>query len=250
MGKLGKELRKATIQAKLRLQRKTHTLEYSLNNKYGKGHAILMHPTRQMILEYLCKYPCSYLSAISKYLNISPVTASWHLKKMVSANILSVKKQGGTTIFFPKGMIRYEDIKKIALINTPSIKDIFSQIINNPGITQKELASLSNTVYQTIISHTKRLEKAHLIYSVKDGIYKRYYPTKTIKELEKYYKGIARRFENQLIEKLKKDGVNPKIISKRKWRGKIQISSGISTEELKVFFAPIFPTKLEFEEIK
>lgn len=245
MGTLGKELRKAAKDAKkIKFgEKKSYGLSPTPKKMNDRNDSILMHPTRQLILEYLSRYPCSYLSAISKDLQLSTVTASWHLKKMVSANFLSEKKFKGMTIFFPKGMIRNSDIRTMALINTPTVRDVLSLIINYPGITQKELAESAKTVYQTIISHANRLVKEQLIYTIRDGIFKRYYPTETIKELESYYIKIENSFEKKLIERMRKDGVNPKLVSKRKGKGNIQIHAGYKTDQLKVSFTPIFPPK-------
>ena len=246
MGSLGKELKKAASEAKIKdisdKENRITLLKESIESDKVSNDSILMNHTRQTMLEYLCRYPCSYLSTISRDLNISTVTATWHLKKLINGNFISKKKLKGITVYYPKGMIRYTDIGTLALLNTHSIKFVFSLIIRNPGITQKELSSLSKSVYQTIISHTNRMEKADLIYSIKDGIYKRYYPTEEIKELEDYYKKVEKRFESNLINKMRKDGIKPKIISKRKGKGNIEINSGLKTENIKIFFAPDLPT--------
>lgn len=57
-----------------------------------KKESVLMNQTRQLILQYLCKYPCSRLEALSKDLELSMPTVKWHLEKMIDSNFISLKK--------------------------------------------------------------------------------------------------------------------------------------------------------------
>ena len=230
VGKLGKGLKKAASLP-----------EEFVNVPERKGGvSLLMHETRRGIFQYVCRHPCAYLSAISRDLNTSAATASWHLKKLTQNELIAKKKVGALSIFYPMDMLRPRDIELLTLLNYEGMKEIFSTIARSPGITQKEIANLLHVSYRTIMMQAAKLEKEDVIVSVKDGKYKRYYPTNLIKEMEESYRKWQRHFKEHILKILKNDCLTPKVVLSTDKEIIIQITPGREDAVLKLYTSPFY----------
>ena len=58
------------------------------------GETILMNPQRQLILQYLSKYPCNHMNGIVRDLGLSYPTVKWHIDLLVKQDFVSYKKIG------------------------------------------------------------------------------------------------------------------------------------------------------------
>ncbi len=177
-----------------------------------KGQSLLMNPVRREIFRYLCEFPCNHLSGISRDLGISPPTTSWHLKKMMTRDLIATKKINGKSIFFPTNMIDEEDIEILSLINDVKVKHIFLTILNGPGLSQKEISDELKVQHQTVIWFTNKLENTGLISTLEDGKYKRYYPTGKLSELSDLHISRMKAFREWVIKAFKYDGIDPEVI--------------------------------------
>jgi DNA-binding transcriptional ArsR family regulator len=177
-----------------------------------KGRSLLMNPIRREIFRYLCEFPCNHLSGISRDLGITPPSTSWHLKKMIERNLITSRKKHGKSIFYPTNMIDEDDIEILALINDEKVKHIFLTIINNPGLTQKEVGDQLRIQHQTVIWFTQKLENVGLISTLEDGKFKRYYPTSKLSELSDLHISKMKAFREWVIKTLKYDGIDPEVI--------------------------------------
>lgn len=227
-GKLGKGLKKAASLPE----------EFVEVPERKGGVSLLMHETRRKIFQYICQHPCTYLSMISRDLNTSAATASWHLKKLKQNNLIAQKKVGALSIFYPVDMLRNSDIEVLTLLNYEGMREIFSSIAKSPGITQKEIASLLNVSYRTIMMQANKLENNSIIISVKDGKFKRYYPTNLIKDSEASYRKWQRHFKEHILKILKNDCLTPKVVLSTDKEIIIQITPGRKDAVLKLYTSP------------
>jgi len=204
--------------------------------KVPKG--ILMNSTRRRILQYLSRYPCLHLHGIAKSMGLTTNNAKWHLDKLLENGYLSTLKMGNKRIYFPTGMIDIEDVNILALLNNSNSARIFPVIASTPGITQKEISKIVDTKQQTLIDKMKLFEKVGLITSVRDGRYRRYYPTKLMEGLEKKNRKRFKEFRQIMLKLLVRDGVNPQIIRTTDKNIHIRINSGKDRSDLILYINP------------
>ena len=199
---------------------------------------LLMNETRQNILQYLCKYPCTHLSGIAKDLNLSFNASKWHLNKMVENDILNLKKIGNKVVYFPTDMIETDDIDLLAIANNERNRSIIRLINKTPGITQKEICKAVDRKQQTLVSDILLLERTGLIRSKKDGKYKRYYPTDMMLKRNKANRKRSNQFRQHLLNSMIKDGVEPVILRTTDKKVYVQILSGKDRSNLIININP------------
>ena len=205
-------------------------------SKVPKG--ILMNSTRKKILQFLTRYPCLHLHGIAKSMRLSINNARWHLDKLVDNGYLSTTKIENKRVYYPQGMVEDEDIKIFALVNNKNSERIYPIIANTSGVTQKEIADILNVKQQTLIDKIKKFERAGLITTVRDGKYKRYYPTDLLDIREKNNHKRLKEFRHIMLKVLVSDGVNPQIIRTTDRNIHLQITSGKEKSDLVLYLNP------------
>jgi DNA-binding MarR family transcriptional regulator len=173
---------------------------------------ITMNPRRQEILQYLCKYPCTRLSRIAKDLELSIAATKWHLERLAEKDFIVKEVVKGDSVFYPTNMIDENQVQTFSIINHERATHILRRILSNSGINQKDLCDEVELNQRTVVRHASELERVGLIESIQDGKFKRYYPTDLIKTLREDYRRRAGKFRKYLLKKLKKDGVDPKVV--------------------------------------
>ena len=203
------------------------------------GETILMNPQRQLILQYLSKYPCNHMNGIVRDLGLSYPTVKWHIDLLVKQDFLSYKKVGNKNVYFPCNMIAEKDIELFTFLNKDKARILYITLMNRPGLTQKEICTVSNMSNRTVISYLNDLEKYGFIKVRKDGIFRKYYPTNLINELMDSYRDRLNNFRKDIKRKLIKDGLNPVIIRAQDSQLQIQIGDVKDSFILKIFANPV-----------
>ena len=199
---------------------------------------LLMNETRQKILQHLCKYPCIHLSGIAKDLNLSFNASKWHLNKLVENGILHTKKIGNKLVYFPTDMIETEDIELLAIANNERNRPILRLINRVPGISQKEICKSVNRKQQTLVADINLLEARGLITSKKDGKFRRYYPTDTLKKRSNANRKRSNQFRQHLLNSMIRDGVEPTILRTTDKKMYVQIIAGKDKSNLIININP------------
>ncbi len=200
--------------------------------------SILMNQKRQKILQYLFKYPCTHLHGIAHNLDLSINSTRWHLRKLIQVGYINEHKLGNRKVYFPNNSLSNVDIEILGVLTNKKLESIFLEILHVPGITQKELYVQLNKKQSTIVDNLNILEKTQLIYSQKDGAFRRYYPTPMIITREKLIRKPLKKYRGSLIRILKRDGVEPEILRTTDKKFHIRIKSGKSKSDLIFHFNP------------
>ncbi len=203
------------------------------------GETILMNPQRQMILQYLSKYPCNHMNGIVRDLGLSYPTVKWHIDLLVRQEFVSYKIVGNKNVYFPYNMIAEKDIELFTFLNKDKARILYLTLVKRPGLTQKEICKISNMSNRTVISYLNDLEKYEFIKVRKDGIFRKYYPTNLINELMDSYRDRLNSFRKDLKRKLIKDGLNPVIVRAQDSQLQIQIGDLKDNSILKIFANPV-----------
>lgn len=198
-GKVGKALEKAIAAEPSEL-------------KALKTKVQMMNPIRREVFQYLCRYPCSAISKISRDLKRSIHTVEWHLKRLIEDKYIMARKDSNNYVYYPIGCLEPEDLPILAALNIHRVRDMFLYILENPGSTQREVGADLGVSHQSVGRITKRLDNLKLISTVDDGKYKRYYPSDLLpsKRQENYERMKA--FKQRILEKLQSEGLNPAVL--------------------------------------
>ena len=114
------------------------------------GETILMNPQRQLILQYLSKYPCNHMNGIVRDLGLSYPTVKWHIDLLVKQEFISYKNVGNKNVYFPYNMIADKDIELFTFLNKDKARALFLTLIKKAGLTQKEIARSLNISEATV----------------------------------------------------------------------------------------------------
>ena len=202
--------------------------------------SILMNERRQKILQLIFKYPCLHLHGIARNFGFSINATRWHLRKLMQVGYIDECKLGNRKVYFPNNSLQDIDVQILGLLNDRKFEPIFTEILRNPGITQKEIYERFNTKQSTIVDRLSTLENNQLIYSQRDGLFRRYYPTSTIKNREKMNRKPFKKYRKLLIQILERDGVEPEILRTTDKKFHIRIKSGKGKSDLIFYFNPYF----------
>jgi len=211
------------------------------------GETILLNPQRQLILQYLSKFPCNHMNGIVRDLGLSYPTVKWHIDLLIKQEFVSYKKIGNKNVYFPYNMISDKDIELFTFLNRDKARTLYLLLINEPGLTQKDICKVSNMSNRTVISYLMELTDFGFIKVRKDGIYRKYYPTNLINELMESYRGRMNNFRKDIKRKLIKDGLNPVIVRAQDNLLQIQIGDLKDTSIIKIYANPVV-TLLNKEE--
>ena len=203
------------------------------------GDTILMNPQRQLILQYLSKYPCNHMNGIVRDLGLSYPTVKWHIDLLVKQEFVSYKNVGNKNVYFPYNMIADKDIELFTFLNKDKARILYLTLVKKPGLTQKEICKLSKMSNRTVISYLNDLEKYAFIKVRKDGIFRKYYPTSLINDLMDSYRNRLNNFRKDMKRKLIKDGLNPVIIRAQDNQLQIQIGDLKDSSVLKIYANPV-----------
>jgi DNA-binding transcriptional ArsR family regulator len=198
------------------------------------GNALFMNPTRRDIFSLLCARPCLHLSGIAREMGLSVPTVRWHLGKLAADNFVSVRTLSRKKIYFPAGLLEDEDIGMLALLNDAGSRDIYFHILDEPGLSQKDLTSKLGVRHQVVMWHAGRLEKGGLIEMVADGRYRRYYPTDRLNIREDAGRKRLKHFREELIRRLKRDGVDPEVVRTTAGGIHFRVTSGTKRRSFRV----------------
>ena len=135
-------------------------------------------------------------------------------------------------------MVDKKDIGIFSAMNQERATPILRKILANSGISQKNLKDEVQLNQRTVVRHTTELENAGLIESIQDGKFMRYYPTKLLTKMNDDYRKRTSKFRKHLLNMLKKDGVNPKVVRSTDRALHVKITAGESKSVLELATQP------------
>lgn len=124
---------------------------------------VLKQDTRKNIYDYITSNPGVYFSSIMKDLELKNGVTSYHLAMLEREGYIKSKNEGLYKRFYANGA----STQKYPLSKVR--RDIINTILDNPGISQTDIASKLGLSNQVINYHAGILKKADLINIVRDG---------------------------------------------------------------------------------
>jgi predicted transcriptional regulator len=174
--------------------------------------SLLMNPVRRRLFEYLCLHPCSHLSEVSDALKVSSNTARWHLRKLMGGDLVTMKKVGARTLYYPSDFISHDSLDVLEFLSESKMRRLYLHLVDNPGLTQSDLARSLKLSNQAAIRAMKKLEQLNLVSKIQDGVFSRYFPTELLSEKKEEDSPRMRTFQDNILKRLRSEGLKPKTI--------------------------------------
>ncbi len=112
----------------LKTERETKFLRYYLvRQEFGEMDlmAVLRQESMRRIVVFLMQRRFANNSAISREISLSPSTTSWHLEKLVEANVLEKSRRGRKTYF------KVVDKQRVADVLVNYRRSFLDEVVNN-----------------------------------------------------------------------------------------------------------------------
>ena len=110
--------------------------------------------------------------------------------------------------------------------------------MNRPGLTQGEISSEIGTSKNALRNSLFKLLELSLLSEIRDGRYRRYYPTSLVKEKQDQYYERAKFYTDELMGKLKRDRLSPKLDISSGGEIILHIKSGNDSQTLNIAVNP------------
>ncbi|UCG69792.1 MAG: winged helix-turn-helix transcriptional regulator [Thermoplasmata archaeon] len=128
--------------------------------------------TRSKIFEYIMEHPGDHYSSIRQELNLNNGVLAYHLKTLEREEYIKSMRDGVYKRFYPVDM----DVQRVNGFGTQSIQgQLIIHIINNPGLTQKELSKALGISQQVVSYHLNLLMETGHVRAERRGKVLRYY---------------------------------------------------------------------------
>ncbi len=198
------------------------------------GETVLMNETRLSLFRTLCNRPGSHVRALSREIGVAPPSVLWHLGKLVERGAVRQSRLGNRAVYYPAEMLEPGDLELLAFIGAGSRLPAVRLVLERPGIRQGELAESSGTNSHALAALVSR----GALMVVRDGRHRRYYPAPALGQKRTHYERRARRFRQQLMALLSREGLSPELERYDRTFLDVRVRLGTRTESLRLLCNP------------
>lgn len=221
-------------------------LEKALASEQGEARpevreSLLMHPQRRELFRLLCARPCATVGELAREAGLSSNAVRWHLERLAAANLIV---RGPPATYYAVGFIDPKDGPLFRVLAEAGARHAFRAILEAPGTTQHELCAALGVSRQSVFKSTSVLERHGLATSIRDGRFRRYYPTELLAVRREAHRVRAKAFSDALVKRLEANGLTPKVLRSTDRELLVRIARGKSAEVLDLPLDP-FTTALE-----
>lgn len=191
--------------------------------------SLLMHPQRRELFRLLCLRPCATVSELGRLAGLSANAVKWHLVRMAEADLVARDEK---STYQPRGFIEAADGPLFRVLAEGSNRDVFRTVLEAPGTTQREIAATLGVSRQAVFKAASDLVDHKLLTSIRDGRFRRYYPTGLLFNRREAHRPRARAFAEALLKRLDAGGLTPHVL---RWTDRqllVRIARGKSAEAL------------------
>jgi len=133
------------------------------------GGALLELGSRQRIMAAVQAEPGIHFMAISRATGLGRGALEHHLRKLVAADLLTVRKARGYTCYFAKGAVDRRVAQAAPLLRSDGSRAVFDAVRAQPGASGRELARRLGRSPSTVNYHLQRLQGAGLVLDAGPG---------------------------------------------------------------------------------
>ena len=159
---------------------------------------------RDIIYQYVQKFPGSHLRKISKELSLGMGDTQHHLNVLENTGFVKSRRIGIYKVYYEVSVFeeRHESILAVLQQETP--RSILLYLLENPGASQSEIAAHVRYSAPTVNWHMSRLMQIGLVESRKEGRFVKYVIIGDLKEitqlLRSYYPTVWSKLSNRLAD--------------------------------------------------
>ena len=197
--------------------------------------SLLMHPQRRELFRLLCLRPCATAGELARQARLSPNAVRWHLARLTAADFV-VRDAGAA--YHPRDLIESSDGPLFRVLAEGAARDVFRQILEAPGSTQREIAESLGVSRQSVFKSAALLEVHDLARSIEDGRFRRYYPTELLSKLRESHRPRAKAFADGFVKQLAAGGLTPVVLRRTERRILLRIARGKAAETFELSLDP------------
>ena len=160
--------------------------------------------TRQRIYEFIRSHPGMHLRAIHRELGLAMGDLEYHLYALERQGMIKTVRRGLHKFIYPSGIFGDREEKVLSVLSQETPREIILNVIQNPDLSQMELAERLGLSQPTIVWHVKRLKQLGLIISSKKGISVTYHilgdARKIVALVQSYRPSVWERWASRLLD--------------------------------------------------
>lgn len=134
-----------------------------------KGERGESNPTREELDRYICQNPGSSFNLIKIAFRLNPGTLRYHLEYLENENRIKMVRKGRARCYFPDYLARFKAEGKGGSELNKMQKRVHSLILENPGITRKQIISSLDISRETLSSTISELKGRKMILETPKG---------------------------------------------------------------------------------
>jgi predicted transcriptional regulator len=126
---------------------------------------ILKHPNRARINELIRAEPGIHFQDLARRVGLGRGTLDHHLRKLVDAELVTIRRSGGYACCFPKGSgaIDRRLMDAAPVLRSQGGRAVLQVVARRPGTSNRDLAMELGLAPSTVSYHLKKLELAGLV---------------------------------------------------------------------------------------
>ena len=172
------------------------------NNKVEQEQAVKNN--RDLIYQYIQRYPGSHLRKISKELSLGMGDIQHHLCVLENAGLIKSRRISIYKVYYEVSVFEERNESILAILRQETPRSILLYLIENPDASQSEIAAHVRYSAPTVNWHMSRLMQIGLVESRKDGRFVKYVIIGDLKEitqlLRSYYPTVWSKLSNRLAD--------------------------------------------------
>lgn len=169
---------------------------------FGEDRRPNIQSTRDLVLEYVRAHPGSHLREIGRALDLGMGDLQYNLYILEKQGVVNSVRRGLYKFVFPTGMFGEKQSDILAALSIETQREILVHLVNNPALSQNQIARLTGLTAATISWHMKRLVKLGIIERVKIGKTVNYNVVGNKDEIERFVRNYHPGFWERLSSKL------------------------------------------------
>jgi predicted transcriptional regulator len=158
--------------------------------------------TRGLIMEYVRTHPGAHLREIGRALGLGNGDLQYNLYILEKQGKVSTSRRGLYKFVFPSGVFGEKESAILGALATESQREILVHLINNPGLSQNQIARLIGLTPATISWHMKRLVDLGIVQRIRSGKTVTYTVLGDTEEIKKFVRNYHPGFWERLSSKL------------------------------------------------
>lgn len=127
-----------------------------------RGDRVLEHPQRARLLDAIQADPGVHFQELARRLGLGHGALDHHLRKLMDADLVVLRRAPGYTCYFPKATDR-RVMDAAPVLRSGGSRMVLGAVADKPGVSSRDLASHLGLAPSTVSYHLKRLETAGLV---------------------------------------------------------------------------------------